>query len=230
MNSKLQPALFLPSPSWKVGGKKWPPQIPSDGELEACVVSQQKLFLVSPKSLLQGFFPSTASCSLLVIGICRIRPWANRGEKKKVPNLQEPITVPQDVLLLLSSQGCWSSSPSLAGQLGTGHFWSGFLPLSCMAKEEINTVYTNQHFLLINSSTRPFLLEIRISYPRHWSHKKNLVFRNYLLTILHKLSLFPLKVVVPRTSAASFSTSPHKHYLAHTGAWAQPAQLHTKWD
>lgn len=49
-------------------------------------------------------------------------------EKKKVLNLQAPIIVPQDALLLLSSHGCWSSSPPPAVQSGAEHSWSGFVP------------------------------------------------------------------------------------------------------
>lgn len=97
---------------WKVGENQWPPQPPSDGELEACVISQQKLFLVSPKSPLQGSSPSTASCSVVHIGICRIRPWANRGKKKNMQNLQAPIIPSLSLGMLCCSWAAKAAGPA----------------------------------------------------------------------------------------------------------------------
>lgn len=56
--------------------RKSPLSILCDGELEAWMISHQELFQVSPKSPLQGSFPSTASCSSLPI--CRgLTPHSN---------------------------------------------------------------------------------------------------------------------------------------------------------
>lgn len=51
----------------------------SGNRLQACLVSHQELLLVSPKSPLQGSFPSTSVSSSLPIAICWTRLWAARG-------------------------------------------------------------------------------------------------------------------------------------------------------
>lgn len=157
--------------------------------------------------------------------MCRIRPRANRGERRRCWISRHPA------LPLRMPCCCWAAKAAGPAPLLLLDSWelsfSGvvFVPLSYMAKEEINAVYINQHLLLINSSPRPFLLQIRILYPRQ--KKKSSVPQQSFNNTAQTIPFF-LKSSCAKDSCCILSTSPHKHYLAHTGAWAQPAQLHTK--
>lgn len=161
----------------------------SDGELKACVSRSFSWWAPKPISGFLPFHSFLLSAPPLAFAGLDHGQAEGKKEGAESPGTHHSITVPWDALLQLSSQGCWSSSPSLAGQSGAEHFWSGFVPLSYMAKEKINT-FTPINICWLILQPDPFLFKSGY-YIQYIQVTKNVLLLNNLSTILHELSLFP---------------------------------------
>lgn len=150
---------------------------------------EQKPFLVNPKAHFR--VPSLpqppSSCSPLAFAWLDHGQTEGKKEGAESPGTHHSISLPWDALLqlrvlVLLPFSCWT--------VRAKHFWSDFVPLSYMVKEEINTFTPTNISCWLILQPDPFLFKSGY-YIQYIQVTKNVLLLNNLSTILHELSLFP---------------------------------------